>query len=112
VFIWNLESRQNPFSRSILSVLPDYDQGTPQYYKMWWRKCFETEAYKAFFGDEGKTESTFEWNTPVTDERVSTCIVTLVRIRNVAQEPVSTVPPLRATLTRCSTWKECSASHL
>jgi SAM-dependent methyltransferase len=70
VFIWNLESRQHPFSNSILSVLPDYDQGTPQYYRMWWRKCFETDAFKELFGEEGKSEKTFAWSTPITDETV------------------------------------------
>ena len=52
-------------------MLPDYDAGTPQYYKMWWRKCFETDAFKELFGEEGRTETTFEWSTPVTDQIVS-----------------------------------------
>ena len=54
-------------------MLPDYDQGTPQYYRMWWRKAFETEAYKSLFGEEDHSEKTFGWSTPITDQTVS-CI--------------------------------------
>lgn len=68
VLLWNLESRQHPFSASVLAMLPDYDQGTPQYYRMWWRKAFETEAYKSLFGEEDHSEKTFGWSTPITDQ--------------------------------------------
>lgn len=45
--IWNLEDRKKArWVAQIRDAYESYEEGTPQYRLGWWRKMFDTEAYK------------------------------------------------------------------
>ncbi|TFY77171.1 hypothetical protein EWM64_g6843 [Hericium alpestre] len=50
VLIWNLEDREGAgWVAQLRDRIESYEQGTPQFRLMLWRKLFETESYKKYF---------------------------------------------------------------
>ncbi|WVF66620.1 hypothetical protein IAT40_001360 [Kwoniella sp. CBS 6097] len=68
ILIWNLESFQPQWQADIRKAYQPYDLGSPQYYKGWWRKMFDTEAYKELF--EKKEEVSFDWDVGMNEDQV------------------------------------------
>ena len=69
VLIWNLESNETDWNKDIRKHYQQHDRGTPQYYKGWWRKCFEVEAYAELF--EKPEEKSSPWKVGMTEDQVS-----------------------------------------
>ncbi|GFZ44789.1 hypothetical protein JCM24511_02515 [Saitozyma sp. JCM 24511] len=65
-FVWNLESSSAKLQTDLRALYEPYDLGSPQYYKMLWRKGFEVEAYKELF--EPPAESHTEWAWGMTED--------------------------------------------
>lgn len=78
-FVWNLESSSSKIQRDLRALYEPYDLGSPQYYKMLWRKGFETPAYKELF--EPPAESHTEWAWGMTEDSVSGLGVGAVLVR-------------------------------
>ncbi|WVQ94246.1 hypothetical protein IAU59_001324 [Kwoniella sp. CBS 9459] len=68
ILIWNLEAFQPQWQADIRKAYQPYDLGSPQYYKGWWRKMFDTEAYKTLF--EVKEEVGFKWDVGMNEDQV------------------------------------------
>jgi len=68
IFIWNIESNDPGWYASIRALLERHDLGTPQYYRQWWRKCFEVPEFEEYFG--GKEEGSSEWSLGMTEDQV------------------------------------------
>jgi hypothetical protein len=68
-FVWNLESSSAKHQQDLRALYEPHDLGSPQYYKMLWRKGFEVEAYKELF--EPPAESQSEWARGMTEDSVS-----------------------------------------
>lgn len=56
--------------RRIRELYNEYDRGTPQQYKGWWRTCFETDAFKDGFEKE-VVERSVDWTVGLTEQNVS-----------------------------------------
>jgi len=67
--IWNLESNETDWNKDIRKHYQQHDRGTPQYYKGWWRKCFEVEAYAELFAKP--EEKSAPWRVGLTEDQVS-----------------------------------------
>lgn len=78
-FVWNLESSSAKLQTDLRALYEPYDLGSPQYYKMLWRKGFEVEAYKELF--EPPAESHTEWAWGMTEDSVSRSAAVSVRCR-------------------------------
>ncbi|OCF42138.1 hypothetical protein I317_03989 [Kwoniella heveanensis CBS 569] len=68
ILIWNLEAFEPQWQADVRTAYQPYDLGSPQYYKGWWRKMFDTQAYKDLF--EEKEEVGFKWDTGVSEDQL------------------------------------------
>ncbi|WWC85423.1 uncharacterized protein L201_000286 [Kwoniella dendrophila CBS 6074] len=66
ILIWNLESYIPEWQAKIRESYQPYDLGTPQYYKGWWKKMYETKAYKDLF--EEKEDYKTRWSIGLTED--------------------------------------------
>jgi hypothetical protein len=57
------------FHHSIRALYEPLDLGTPQYYRGWWRKCYDVPAFQEYF--EPAEETTSEWSLGITEDQVS-----------------------------------------
>lgn len=67
--MWNIESNRTGWHKAIRELYQPFDMGTPQYYKGWWRRGFESKAYQDLF--EAPEETTSEWGLGMTEDQVS-----------------------------------------
>jgi hypothetical protein len=69
ILIWNLECEATQWNKDLRQYYQAHDRGTPQFYKGWWRRGFETEAYKELF--QPQEEKTVSWEVGMTEDQVS-----------------------------------------
>ena len=68
MLIWNIESNEPGWYQSVRDLYQPLDLGTPQYYRGWWRKCFEVEACHELY--EPPEQGTSEWTIGMTEDQV------------------------------------------
>ena len=68
VLIWNIESNGLGWYHAVREHYERIDMGSPQYYRMWWRKMFDVAEYRDSF-DEAQ-EGTREWSLGMTEDQV------------------------------------------
>lgn len=68
IFVWNIESNRTGWHKAIRELYQPFDMGTPQYYKGWWRRGFESKAYQDLF--EAPEETTSEWGLGMTEDQL------------------------------------------
>ncbi|WWD06257.1 hypothetical protein V865_004344 [Kwoniella europaea PYCC6329] len=68
ILIWNLESPIPKWQGQVRESYEKYDLGSPQYYKGWWRKMFDTQAYEELF--EEKEEWSTKWMKGITEDEL------------------------------------------
>lgn len=68
ILIWNLENQGLSLSSSVQALFERHDRGTPQYARMWWRKMFDTAAYKELF--ETQEETKHPWSVGMTEQQL------------------------------------------
>jgi SAM-dependent methyltransferase len=68
VLVWNLESNADAWHAALRELYQPLDLGSPQYYRMLWRKMFDTAAYKDLF--EPAAEAHFPWEMGMDEDQV------------------------------------------
>ena len=68
MLVWNQESQEIPWQRDIRALYQDYDKGTPQQYKGWWKSMYDTKAYTELFAPP--EEHSIPWTVGLTEEQV------------------------------------------
>ena len=73
VLTWNIESNDPGYYRALRELYQPLDLGSPQYYRMLWRKMFDVDVYKTSF--EPAEETQVQWSVEMDEDKV--CLLAL-----------------------------------
>lgn len=73
VLIWNLESDATTWDKDVRTHYERYSGTTPQYFKGWWRRCFEVDAYGELY--EPAEEKSVAWEVGMTEDEVGVSVL-------------------------------------
>lgn len=68
VLTWNIESNDPGYYRALRELYQPLDLGSPQYYRMLWRKMFDVDVYKASF--EPPEETQVRWSVEMDEDKL------------------------------------------